>query len=106
MEFINKAEICGIIGTVRIQTVGDTKVAQMSVATDKIMKGKEGDIIQTTWHNVTAWQNHCEGDIEKLGKGDRLHIFGEIADRTYCDMNGNERHFTTIMANRIVKIEE
>lgn len=41
MEQLNKVELRGNIGTVRIQNVGDSKVARLSVATNIIYRGQD-----------------------------------------------------------------
>ena len=43
MEQLNRIELRGIVGTVRVQAVGDTHVAKISLATDYIYKGRNGD---------------------------------------------------------------
>ena len=48
MEHLNKIEIKGTIGNVRIQDVADNKVANFSVATDYVYKSKNGEIIIET----------------------------------------------------------
>ncbi len=57
MEQLNKVELRGIVGSVRVQSVADTKVANFSVATNNAFKSQAGAIvIETTWHNVVAWE--------------------------------------------------
>ena len=57
MEQLNKVELKGVVGSVRLQKIGNnTQVANFTVATSLAYKDKAGClIIETTWHNVTAW---------------------------------------------------
>lgn len=56
MEQLNRIEIRGIIGRVNVKDIGNTKFANISVATDYVYKSQDsGVIIETTWHNVVAW---------------------------------------------------
>ncbi len=55
MEFINRIELVGIVGTIRKQTYSGRMVANFSVVTEYSFKDKSGGtVIETTWHNVVA----------------------------------------------------
>ena len=51
MEQLNKIEIQGIVGSIRIQDVADTKVANFSVATNSYKSKDGGIIIETTCYS-------------------------------------------------------
>lgn len=102
MEQLNKVELIGIIGTVRVQTVLDTRYANMSVATNFAYKDKEGKpVVETTWHNVKVWESPDIKCLDKLKKGEKIHILGRIRIRNYTDQNGNYRMVTEILANKV-----
>lgn len=49
MEQLNRIELKGNVGNVKVQTVGDNEVARFSVATNYVFKGKDGQpVIETT----------------------------------------------------------
>ena len=57
MEQLNRVELRGVVGSVRLQKIGNTQVANFTVATSLAYKDRSGSpIIETTWHNVTAWE--------------------------------------------------
>ena len=65
MEQINKIELRGNVGNVKLQTVGNNENIRFSVATNYAYKDKEGrPVIETTWHNVTAWNGKGMPDFE------------------------------------------
>ena len=55
MEQLNKIELRGNVGNIRVQAVGENEVANFSLATNFAYKSKDGTpVIETTWHNITA----------------------------------------------------
>ena len=49
MEQINRIELIGIIGNARIQTIGNTKAARLSIATNYAYRSQSGEaVIETT----------------------------------------------------------
>lgn len=52
MEQLNKVEIRGIIGSVYVKDFGNTKVANISVATNNVYKSQDGGlVIETTCYS-------------------------------------------------------
>ncbi len=106
MEQLNKVELRGIIGVIRLQDVGETRYATMSVATNYCYKDAEGcPVIETTWHIVNAWEGKACTDLSVLQKGDRVHVIGRLRCRRYTDVSGMERSQMDIVANTLEKIE-
>ena len=102
MEQLNKVELRGIIGSVRVQDVADTKVANFSVATDYVYKSKDGGIIiETTWHNVVAWEGDSMHGLDQLKKGSYVHIRGRLRNRRYTAADGAERTVCDIVAGSL-----
>ena len=52
MEQINRIEIRGNVGAVRLLVVGNSRVAKISVATNYVYKGRDGyPVIETTCYS-------------------------------------------------------
>ena len=106
MEQLNRVELRGILGVLRVMSVGDMRYATMSVATNYAYKDAEGfPVIETTWHLVTAWEGKACPDLSVLQKGDKVHVIGRIRCRRYTDVSGIEKMQTDIVANTLEKIE-
>ena len=105
MEQLNKVELRGVLGVLRVISVGDTRYATMSVATNYCYKDAEGRaVIETTWHLVTAWEGKACADLSSFQKGDRIHVIGRLRNRKYVDNAGIERTQIDIIANLLEKI--
>lgn len=99
MEHLNKVELKGIVGTVKVTDVGDSAVARISVATDYIYKDRTGiPVVETTWHGVTVWKEKCRGFAD-LRKGCAVHVTGRLRTQRYTAMDGSERSFTEVIAD-------
>lgn len=102
MEQLNRIEIRGNVGSVRIQAVGDNSVAHFTVATNYAYKEKDGSaVIETDWHNVTAWQDRCKIDLGALRKGCKVYVCGRVRMQKYIDQDEKERTGYEIIARSV-----
>ena len=107
MEQLNSVTLRGIIGNARIQNIGDTEMARFSVATDHAFKNRSGEavieeaVIETTWHQVTAFKNDKMPDFSTLVKGAGVEVKGRLRNNRYTDSNGVERTMTEILASQV-----
>ena len=107
MEQLNKVELRGVVGNVRIQTFDQSRMARIGLATNYAYKDREGAaVIDTSWHNVVAWEGRTIQGLEKITKGTKLHVFGRIRYQNYTGVDGVDRTGTDIIANRIQIIDD
>lgn len=98
---MNKVEILGRIGSVRIQNVGDTRVANFSVVTEYTFNDRDGSpVVETTWHNCVLWE-HWSGQLDGLEKGIPVHIIGRLRDRSYVAQDGTRKRVVEIIAQEL-----
>ena len=102
MEFLNKVELKGIVGSVHALTFGLHSVTRFSLATEYCYKEDDGTpVIETTWFNCAA-----QGLETKLEKGDKAHVIGRLKARNWTDSH-NEPHYTfEVIAQSVSKIED
>lgn len=106
-ESLNRVELKGRIGSVRVMKMSETSVARLSVATDYGYKDSTGTpIIETTWHSVLLWEGKAASKetIESLAKGDAVHVIGRIRIQKYTDVDGNEKSQPEVVAQSFEKI--
>jgi single-strand DNA-binding protein len=107
MEQINKIELRGNVGNVRLQTVGEKQVIRFSLATNYSYKAKNGDgVIETTWHNISAWEGKGMPDFSKIEKGSTIHVVGRLKSSKYEGADGSERQSLEVIANRVMIEDE
>lgn len=106
MEQINKIELRGNVGNVKIQEYGGSESIRFSLATNYAYKGKDGQpVIETTWHNVTAWSGKGMPDFHKIDKGSLVHVLGRLRCQKFENSDGVEKQVYEVLANRLTIIE-
>ena len=98
MEFMNRIELVGIVGRISKQTVSGHEVAKFSLVTEYCFKDKSGTaIIETTWHNVVAWQ---DGDmpLALIERGTSVCVQGRLRCRRYTSESGEPRTSYEVVA--------
>jgi single-strand DNA-binding protein len=101
---VNRAIILGRVGRdVELRhTAAGIAVANVSVATSRTWKTKEGEKgEETQWHQVALYDRLAEIAAEFLAKGSQVYIEGRLKSRTYQDRDGVERSVTEIIAEAL-----
>lgn len=108
MEQINRIEIRGNVGSIRIQNFEDTQAANFSVVTNYMYKSKSGEaVIETTWFNVCAWKNgNMPKDLADIKKGCAVHVTGRVREREYTANDGSIKRITEVFANSVEIVSE
>lgn len=102
MEQINKIELLGIVGSVRTQFIGERRMAKFTMVTNRAYKNKEGaPVIESTWHNVTAFEGRLVRDLEKLEKGRAVHVWGRLQIQHYTGFDGTDRTSVDVLCNHL-----
>lgn len=105
MEYINRIELAGKIGIVKLSSVGDTRIASFSLATCYCYRNRQGEPIEeVTWHNVSAWEGPQCKDLDKLSKGDNVRVIGRIRTSRITASDGSERILSEVVAAKIERI--
>ena len=106
IEQINRVELLGKVGNVRLNTMEDAQVANFSLATNYVYKQKDGTpVIETTWHNVVLWGKRDSNDLSFIKKGISLHVSGRIRVSHYLAADGTERSIYEIFASSVEAVE-
>ena len=107
MDYINSIVLQGRVGNIRTNVVGDTKVANFSLATEHLYKTRDGSAIsETTWHNIVAWANKQMPDFEGIRVGTPLHLTGRLRTNRYTSADGTEKQFYEVLAYKIRRLED
>ena len=107
MEYLNKIELRGNVGTVRLQTFNGRTVAYLSLATTRVFRNGSGDpVMDTTWHNVNVWEGRDVDDLKTLKKGDKVYVCGRMLARKFTGNDGTERTSYEVTANTLHTIDD
>lgn len=81
-------------------TTNSTAVANVSLATSKKWKDKDGEQQERTeWHSLVFWGKKAEVAGEYLHKGSKVFIEGELQTRDWEDKEGVKRYKTEVVVN-------
>ena len=102
MEFLNRIELRGIVGTTSLNRVGNSEVCRFSIVTEYSYKDRDNNpVVDTTWFNVTAWDGQNMPDFRQIGKGSIVQVNGRVRTFKYTMADGAERSGWEILARRI-----
>ena len=102
MDYINRIELQGRVGTVRTNTVNGSMVANFSLATELLYKNRDGSgVSETTWHNIAAWNSKDMPDLSRIVVGASLNIIGRMRATKYTAADGTDKHFYEVIASKI-----
>lgn len=105
MEFINKIELCGIVGTSNIEIVNTkTKLTTLTVCVNTVYNSPDGmAVVDTTWFKVSVWDAK-----EQFAQGQWVSLTGRLRQRRYIDSANNERIMYDVVAQEIhtLKVEQ
>jgi single-strand DNA-binding protein len=104
---LNKVMLIGNIGAepeIRATPSG-TKVAKVSLATNRTFKDRSGQQQEKTeWHRLTFWDRLAELVEQYVHKGDRLYVEGRLEYSQTEDDKGNTRFWTDIVVLEMVML--
>ena len=106
MEQLNRIELRGTVGSIRLQTFSDNMVARLTLATNFAYKDKEGAAtIDTSWHSILAREGRNIHDLDKITRGTKLYVQGRLRYQKYTGNDGVERTSADIVASRLVILD-
>lgn len=100
MEYLNKVELCGIVGAMHPHyNVMNTPMTQFSLLVETVGKNHDGVIVvDSQWFICTIHQTM------EIHKGDKVHILGRLNTKKYIGSDGVERTVDEVICNTIEKI--
>lgn len=107
MDYINKIELKGRVGTVRSNVVNESRVVNFSLITDFLYKTRDGNIIsEATWFNVAAWEGKDVHDLDKIVKGAAVHLQGRMRSSKFEGSDGTEKQLYEVLASKLRVLKE
>jgi single-strand DNA-binding protein len=83
-------------------TTNGTAILSFSVAISKNKKQADGNWkTETFWVTVILWDKYAESMKEKLAKGYRVLVIGELKQEEFEDKEGNKRSVLKVFAQKV-----
>lgn len=100
MEFINKIEVQGYIGSPSFTDIQGKKVARFSLATKYTYMLGSIPVVDTVWFSCMAYEG--EGiDFSALQTGNVVNATGRVVERRYMDSDGNEKRYFEVICQSV-----
>jgi len=95
---INKVILIGNVGhSPDIKTVGEVKVANLSIACQESYKDKNGEKVTTTeWIKLVAWRQLAEVIEKYVVKGQQIYVEGKIRTTNHDNKEGAKVYNTVV----------
>ena len=107
MEYINRVELKGRVGTVRANVVNGSRVVNFSLITDIMYKTKDNNpVSEATWFNVAAWEGRDVQMLDQIEKGAVVHVWGRIRSSRFEGQDGTEKQFYELLATKLRVVTE
>lgn len=106
MEYLNRIELTGHIGLVKVYEVGKEceRVASFQMYT--CYKNNKHRNIEKDWHNVTAWEGRKGIDFKAIEKGKAIHVVGRLKMHSYVDCENEEHIFYEVIASKVEEVKD
>jgi single-strand DNA-binding protein len=95
---LNKVMLIGRLGKEpEVRAVGETHVANFSIAVDETYKDRNGDKQKKTeWVNIVVWGNSVQNFIQPyIHKGDLVYVEGKLQTRSW-EKDGVTKYTTEV----------
>lgn len=103
---LNRIELKGNVGSIKVSGTSAGKVAHFSLATNYVYNNRNNEaVVETTWHNIVAWEGKGIKHLDRISKGDKVYVCGRLRLSKFTGNDGTEKQVYEIVANRIV-VEE
>ncbi len=109
MEFLNRIEIKGVVGSIRTTTLDNKQAVRFSLAAEYSYKAKDGMyVVETTWFSVMGFESDgiTHSTIENIKRGNNVYVVGRVRQQRYVDGNGIEQSQNEIMAQTVSIINQ
>lgn len=106
MEYLNKIDLRGRVGFVRVTNTGEMTRVAFQMVTNRVYHNAAGEaVINSTWHYITYWTGNENNPILGLQIGDAVFVSGRLEYARYTGSDGALSVRSEIIATRVEKID-
>lgn len=101
MTMLNRVELRGVVGPLKISNIGERKIARFGVMTSVAYKNADNyNVIETTWTECVAFESD-KISFEGLEKTAKIHVIGRLRDQKFTGADGFERATKQLMVSEL-----
>ena len=63
-------------------------------------------MIETQWHNITAFEGKNVQGLDQIEKGGAVHLWGRIQRQHYTGEDGTERTYVDVICTKLVILSQ
>jgi single-stranded DNA-binding protein len=105
MEFLNRIDLRGIVGSSSVTRIGDKQLCRFSLVTEYAQKTTDGrQAVDVTWFNIVAFDSKTMPDFKQIQRGTVVRVRGRVRAFHVTMADGTERNCWEVVA-RSVTIE-
>ena len=91
---------------VKTQQVGNDRVCNFSLCTERCYNDKEGaQTVEVTWHNCSVWEKNEGPSVDIIQRGAKIELEGRMRSRKYTTSDGEERTYQDIYVYKFAAVE-
>lgn len=101
-QHLNKIELKGNVGKIRIIETPTGKVAHFSLATNYVYNNRDKEaVVETCWHSIVVWEGKGIQNADQIVKGSKVYVCGRLRQSKYTGSDGVERQTYEVLANKV-----
>jgi single-strand DNA-binding protein len=105
MPSFSNVDILGYIGNdVELNRGPKSNYLNLSVAVTRAFQVKEEWKTETSWFKVMFFGKYAEYAVNRVAKGDLIHVFGELATNSFTDKNRIKRSEMYVLGKKLIPI--
>lgn len=104
MEYLNRVELQGVIGTTLVNEYNKKRVVNFTLCTEYASRAADGSgVLECTWHNCVVFENKDipAEVINALDKGVFVHAEGRLRCKMYTNADGETKRYIDIFVNKL-----
>lgn len=106
MSLKNSVQLIGRLGEEpTLKDAGDSKVMNISIATNEKYKNNKGETVEDTqWHKIVLWGSKAEIVEKFCKKGSEIGVQGKLINRSW-EKEGQKYYTTEVVVSEVLLLD-
>lgn len=104
---LNKVELIGVVGNVKVMNVLNNKAARFTLCTQFMHKDKSGCVVvESTWTPVIAFESDKINCIEEIKRGSKVQLVGRLKTNRFIKEDGSTVDSLEVVAKELTILSQ